>query len=54
MAISFIVFASFYPPARRAMQYADVLAQAVGGSLVLLHVNRASLFNPSELVGQHY
>ncbi|SFP94598.1 universal stress protein [Hymenobacter arizonensis] len=54
MAISLIVFAGFYPPARRAVQYADLLAQAVGGRLVLLHVNRASLFDPNDLVAQGY
>jgi nucleotide-binding universal stress UspA family protein len=54
MALSLIVFAGFYPPARRAVQYADLLAQAVGGRLVLLHVNRASLFNPNDLVAQGY
>ncbi|MFD2787200.1 universal stress protein [Hymenobacter rubripertinctus] len=46
MALSLIVFASFYPPARRTIQYADILAQAVAGRLVLLHVNRASLSDP--------
>lgn len=54
MALSLIVFAGFYPPARRAIQYADVLAQAVGGRLVLLHINRASLFDPNDLVAQDY
>ena len=54
MSLSLIVFAGFYPPARCAMQYADTLAQAVGGRLVLLHVNRASLFDPNDLVAQGY
>jgi nucleotide-binding universal stress UspA family protein len=54
MALALIVFAGFYPPARRAIQYADILAQAVHGRLVLLHVNRASLFDPNDLVGQRY
>ncbi len=54
MALSLIVFAGFYPPARRAIQYADVLAQAVDGRLVLLHVNRASLFDPNDLIAQGY
>ncbi|OGX86718.1 universal stress protein [Hymenobacter glacialis] len=55
MALSLIVFAGFYPPARRAIAYADHLAQAVSGRLVLLHVNRASLFDPNDLVahGHH-
>ncbi len=52
MALSLIVFAGFYPPARRAIEYADILAQALNGGLVLLHVNRASLFNSSDLVAQ--
>jgi nucleotide-binding universal stress UspA family protein len=54
MALSLIVFAGFYPPARRAMEYADILAQAVDGQLVLLHVNRASLFDPNDLTAQDY
>ena len=54
MSLSLIVFAGFYPPARCAIQYADTLAQAVGGRLVLLHVNRASLFDPNDLVAQGY
>ncbi|TDN39404.1 universal stress protein [Hymenobacter sp. UV11] len=54
MALSLIVFAGFYPPARRAIQYADILAQAMEGQLVLLHVNRASLFDPNDLVAQGY
>ena len=54
MALSFIVFAGFYPPARRAVQYADLLAQAAAGRLVLLHINRASLFNPDDLLAQGY
>ncbi|WP_216727010.1 universal stress protein [Hymenobacter siberiensis] len=54
MALSLIVFAGFYPPARRAVKYADVMAQAMVGQLVLLHVNRASLFDPNDLVAQGY
>ena len=54
MALSLIVFAGFYPPARSAIQYADILAQAVNGRLVLLHVNRASLFDPNDLIAQGY
>ena len=54
MSLSLIVFAGFYPPARCAMHYADTLAQAVEGRLVLLHVNRASLFAPNDLVAQGY
>ncbi|AWM31713.1 universal stress protein [Hymenobacter nivis] len=54
MALSLIVFAGFYPPARRAIQYADLLAQALDGQLVLLHVKRASMFDPNDLVAQGY
>ena len=54
MSLSLIVLAGFYPPARCAIQYADTLAQAVGGRLVLLHVNRASLFDPNDLVAPGY
>ncbi|MDJ0366517.1 universal stress protein [Hymenobacter sp. H14-R3] len=54
MALSLLVFAGFYPPARRAIQYADILAQAVEGRLVLLHVNRASMLDPNNLVAQGY
>jgi nucleotide-binding universal stress UspA family protein len=54
MSLTLIVFAGFYPPARRAIQYADILAQAVTGRLVLLHVNRASLLDPNDLVAQGY
>lgn len=54
MALSLIVFAGFYPPARRAIQYADILAEALAGRLVLLHVNRASLFDPNDLAAQGY
>ena len=51
MCLNVIVIAGFYEPARHAIRYADTLAQAVHGNLVLLHVNRVSLFDPYELVG---
>jgi nucleotide-binding universal stress UspA family protein len=54
MPLSLLVFAGFYPPARRAIQYADVLAEAVGGRLVLLHINRVALFDPNDLIAQGY
>ena len=50
MVLTLIVFAGFYPPARRAIQYADLLAEAVHGRLVLLHVNRALLYDVNGLV----
>ncbi|MDO7850980.1 universal stress protein [Hymenobacter convexus] len=51
MCLTVIVISGFYEPARHAIRYADTLAQAVHGNLVLLHVNRASLIDPYELVG---
>jgi nucleotide-binding universal stress UspA family protein len=54
MPLSLLVFAGFYPPARRAIQYADTLAEAVGGRLVLLHINRVSLFDINDLVAKGY
>ncbi|MCI1188632.1 universal stress protein [Hymenobacter sp. DH14] len=51
MALTLIVLSGFYEPARHAIRYAETLAQAVRGQLVLLHVNRAALFDPYELVG---
>jgi nucleotide-binding universal stress UspA family protein len=54
MPLTLLVFAGFYPPARRAIQYADTLAEAVGGRLVLLHINRVALFDPNDLVAQGY
>jgi nucleotide-binding universal stress UspA family protein len=43
MGFSFIVLTTFYPAAQRAVHYADNLASALGGRLVLLHVNRSSV-----------
>ena len=54
MPLSLIVFAGFYAAGRHAVRYADTLAQAVAGRLVLLHVNRASLFDPNDLIAQGY
>ncbi|MBJ6111624.1 universal stress protein [Hymenobacter sp. BT523] len=51
MALTLIVFSGFYEPARHAIRYAETLAQAVHGRVVLLHVNRVSLVDPYELVG---
>jgi nucleotide-binding universal stress UspA family protein len=50
MALTLIVLSGFYEPARHAIRYAETLAQAVRGQLVLLHVNRTSLLDPYELV----
>ncbi|AMJ65993.1 universal stress protein [Hymenobacter sp. PAMC 26628] len=54
MSLTFVIFASFYPEARHAVAYADALAYAVGGRLVLLHINRASLFDPYDLIAEGY
>ncbi len=54
MPLTLVVFASFYPAGRHAVQYADALAQALHGPLVLLHVNRASLFDPYTFISEEY
>ncbi|MDJ0367790.1 universal stress protein [Hymenobacter sp. H14-R3] len=54
MPLTLVVFAGFYEAARHAEQYADTLGQALTGRLVLLHVNRASLFDPYLIVGERY
>ncbi|TGD78785.1 universal stress protein [Hymenobacter wooponensis] len=52
MHFSLIVLSGFYPAAQRALQYADSLASCLGGHLVLLHVNRTSLFDPYVFAGE--
>jgi nucleotide-binding universal stress UspA family protein len=54
MPLTFIVFAGFYPEARHAVAYADALACAVGGRLVVLHINRVSSFDPYDLLAEGY
>ena len=54
MSPTFIVLTSFYPAAQQALHYADSLASALGGRLVLLHVNRASLYDPYVFVGENW
>jgi nucleotide-binding universal stress UspA family protein len=54
MALTLVVFAGFYAAARHAERYADTLGQALHGKLVLLHVNRAALFDPYQLVGERF
>lgn len=54
MALTLVVFAGFYAAARHAERYADTLGQALQGKLVLLHVNRAALFDPYLIVGQRF
>ena len=54
MSPTFIVLTSFYPAAQQALHYADTLASALGGRLVLLHINRASLYDPYVFVGENW
>ena len=54
MSLNLVVFAGFYPAARHTVQYANNLAQALHGQLVLLHVKRASLFDPYELMAESF
>ena len=51
MPLTLLVLAGFYEPAHHAIAYADGLAQAVGGRLVLLHINRAAPYDPYALAG---
>ncbi|TGE23885.1 universal stress protein [Hymenobacter aquaticus] len=53
-SLTIIAFAGFYEGARQAVRYADTLAQALQTSLVLLHVNRASMFDPYEMLGEEF
>lgn len=52
MNFTFVVLTTFYPAAQRAMHYAEVLACVLGSRLVLLHVNRASLYDPYMFAGE--
>jgi nucleotide-binding universal stress UspA family protein len=54
MALTLVVFAGFYPTPRHTVHYASTLAQALQGHLVLLHVNRASMFDPYALMAEGY
>ena len=54
MPLTLVVFAGFYQSARHTVQYANTLTQALRGKLVLLHVNRASMFDPYATVPEHY
>ncbi|WP_223650578.1 universal stress protein [Hymenobacter psoromatis] len=54
MPLTLVVFAGFYAAARHAERYADTLGEALHGHLLLLHVNRVSLFDPYELVDERY
>ncbi|MDQ2770906.1 MAG: universal stress protein [Bacteroidota bacterium] len=54
MSLNLLVFAGFYPAARHTVHYANNLAQALHGQLVLLHVKRASLFDPYDLMAERF
>ncbi|ALD20650.1 universal stress protein [Hymenobacter sp. DG25A] len=54
MSFTFIVLTNFYPAANQAMQYAAGLAHKMQAQLVLLHVKRASLFDPYVFAGDNW
>ena len=54
MALTLVVFAGFYATPRHTVHYANTLAQALHGSLVLLHVKRASMFDPYALMAESF
>lgn len=54
MALTLVVFAGFYATPRHTVHYANTLAQALHSQLVLLHVNRASMFDPYALMAESY
>ncbi|WP_303312528.1 universal stress protein [Hymenobacter sp. BT730] len=54
MSFTFIVLTNFYPAANQAMQYAAGLAAKLQAQLVLLHVKRASLFDPYVFAGENW
>ena len=54
MLLTIVAFAGFYESAKHAVHYADVLAEALHGRLVLLHVSRASPYDSYALVSDGY
>ena len=54
MLLTIVAFAGFYESARHAVHYADILAEALHGRLVLLHVSRASPYDSYALVSDGY
>ena len=54
MKLTLIVLTSFYPAGRQALQFADTLAGAVGGRLVLLHAKRISFVDPYAFAGESW
>ena len=54
MSPTLVVFAGFYQAARHTVQYANNLAQALHGKLVLLHVKRASMFDPYDHLAESF
>ena len=54
MLLTIVAFAGFYESAKHAAHYADILAEALHGRLVLLHVSRASPYDSYALVSDGY
>ncbi len=54
MPLTLIVFAGFYPTARHTVLYGNNLTEALHGKLVLLHVKRASMADPYELMAESF
>lgn len=54
MLLTIVAFTGFYESARHAVHYADILAEALHGRLVLLHVSRASPYDSYALVSDGY
>ena len=54
MSLTLVVFAGFYQAAHHTVQYANNLAQALHGKLVLLHVKRASMFDPYDHMAESF
>ena len=52
MAAPLLVLTDFFQPANRALNYAAILAAALGTRLVLLHVQRDSLLDPELLTDE--
>ncbi len=52
--LTLVAFANFYPAGRHTTQYANTLAEALDGKLVLLHVNHAAAYDPYEGIGESF
>ena len=53
-ALTLLVLTSFFAESRRALRFAAELAAHLHGRVVLLHVNRASLYDPYVFVGENW